>query len=75
MSAPRELRFDVFGRRMAVVDDARGRRVFLLGVDGKRRPVDVPVPPDLDEADIATWLGDLFHEAATGRHPEVLRLP
>lgn len=70
----RELRFEVFGRRMAVVDEGHGWRLWLTGAEGKRRPMDVAIPPGLDEIDVATWLGDIFHEAATPRHPDVRRL-
>lgn len=75
VSARREVRFDVFGRRMAVVDDGRGWRAFVLGADGKRRPADIAVPATLREEELATYLGDLFHEAATPTRPDVVRLP
>lgn len=67
----REHRFRVFGRAMAVVESAGGREVVLLGADGKRRPAGVPVPPELSATELATWLGDVFHEAATPRYPDV----
>lgn len=71
VSPPRELRFDVFGRRMAVRDDGRGWRVYVLGTEGKRRAADVVIPPGLEADAIGTWLADVFHEAATPRHPGV----
>lgn len=29
------------------------------------------IPDDLPEAEIPGWLGDIFHEAASPRHPDV----
>ena len=71
---PPTRRFSVFGRPMAVEPAAGGWQVFLLGPDGKRRPAGVSVPPELPEHELGIWLGDVFHEAATPRHPEVVPL-
>jgi hypothetical protein len=70
----RELHFDVFGRPMAAVRDARGWSLFHLGADGKRRRADAVIPPWLDDGEIADWLADLFHEAATPLRGDVVRL-
>lgn len=72
--ARRELRFDVFGRPMAAVRDARGWSLFHLGPDGKRRRAEAVIPPWLDDDAIAGWLADLFHEAATPARGDVVRL-
>ncbi|MFZ5656024.1 MAG: DUF7661 family protein [Pseudomonadota bacterium] len=68
-----EHRFDVFGRPMAVTRTAGGWRAFWLGNEGKRRPADLHVPAGLEPGELATWLADVFHEAATPRHPDVVR--
>ncbi len=38
------------------------------------RIYDVVIPDDLAEDEIAGWLDDIFHEAATERHPDVKRI-
>ncbi|WP_457851925.1 DUF7661 family protein, partial [Klebsiella grimontii] len=40
--------------------------------EGKFSPLaGVIIPDDLTEAEIPGWLGDIFHEAASPRHPDV----
>jgi hypothetical protein len=39
----RTLKFDVFGKIMIAEAAADGRRLFVLGADGKRSPATVPV--------------------------------
>lgn len=74
-AGPRVHRFSVFGRPMAVVGRGSGRELVHLGADGSHRPSGVPVPVDVEDDALATWLDDVFHESATPRHPEVLPLP
>ncbi|MCC6714332.1 MAG: hypothetical protein IT496_03810 [Gammaproteobacteria bacterium] len=69
------IRFEVFGQRMAVERSDGAWGLYALSDDGKRRAVhDVAVPPDLEESDLLTWLADIYHESASARHPDVLRL-
>jgi hypothetical protein len=74
-SARRELSFNVFGRLIAVVGSERGWEAFHLGPEGKRRRADVAIPRCIAEVELAACLADLFHEAATPRNSEVVRLP
>jgi hypothetical protein len=67
----REYRFNVFGKPVAVRATDGGWAAFYLGAEGKRRPADFVVPPDIDADGLRGWLADLFHEEATPRHPEV----
>ena len=69
------LTFDVFGKRMQVELCANGWRLFLLGADGKRSPLEASIPVFVTENELEQFLGDLFHENATSRHPYVRRLP
>jgi hypothetical protein len=73
---PGEIRLDVFGRMMTA-ERADGRwRLRDVGADGKRRPAnDVVVPGFVGEDELVQYLADVFHESATGRHPEVRRIP
>ena len=69
------IRFEVFGQQMAVERRDGAWRLYALSDDGKRRAVhDVVVPPDLEESELLTWLADIYHESASPRHPEVIRL-
>lgn len=67
--------FDVFGRRLTVERRREAWVVYAPAGDGKRRPAEgVVIPPDLPEADLASYLADLCHEWASAEHPEVKRL-
>ena len=70
----RELRFDVFGREIAVKETEEGLTATFVGGDGKSRPAGFPIPADLDEAEILGYLDDLFHESASAENPNVRRL-
>ncbi|TAK85204.1 MAG: hypothetical protein EPO12_03570 [Aquabacterium sp.] len=70
---PRPIRFDVFGRRVVVERRDGGWVAFYPGNDGKRRPADFVIPPDVADEELGQYLADLFHEAWSPRHPEVLR--
>jgi hypothetical protein len=75
MSGARQLKFDVFGQLMLVERIGGEWRLFRLGGDGKRSPLTDAVIPDwIEEGELATYLGDLFHEHATARNPAVTRL-
>lgn len=68
------IRFDVYGALMLVERDPSGWRLFRLGAEGKRSLVPVSIPEFIAEAEIAQFLDDLFHEAATPEHPAVTRV-
>ena len=69
------IRFDVFGKPMAVV---RGdNRWLLLSITdtGINSPVpDVEIPPDLEENELEQFLDDIFHEQASLENPAVIRI-
>jgi hypothetical protein len=65
---------DVFGKRMVVERQGASWQTYLVGDDGKRSPINVAIPDSLDEAELAQYFDDLFHEAATPWRPAVLRL-
>ena len=68
------LRFDVFGRDVAIVRTAEGWQAFYLGVEGKRRPArDIIVPSQIEESSLLQYLDDLCHEWATERNSRVKR--
>ncbi|GAB7261348.1 hypothetical protein DZS_26630 [Dickeya ananatis] len=38
------------------------------------RVYEIAIPDDMAEDEIPGWLGDIFHESATERHPDVKRI-
>jgi len=70
-----EYRFNAFGRLLAVVRKNDRWLVFVLGAEGKRRPADLHIPSALAADELAQYLGDLLHEAATPRYNEVVPVP
>jgi hypothetical protein len=61
-----ELRFEVYGRRIAVQSTETGRKCFLLGEEGKRRAApDIVVPDFVLDDELLQYLADLLHECAT----------
>lgn len=66
--------FDVFGRMMQAQRVDGRWQLFLVGAEGKKRPVpDVSVPPHLSANELLTFLEDLYHEFASTSHPSVRR--
>ena len=67
--------YDVFGRHWR---SAQGGcwQVFRADVTERKfsRMFDIAIPDDMPEDEIAGWLGDIFHEAATEHHPDVKRI-
>jgi hypothetical protein len=69
------IRFDVFGRILVVERFGDRWQAFDAGSDGKRSHADVVIPHFVEEAELAQYLDDLFHESATPQHNCVRRLP
>ena len=65
--------YDVFGRHIGV--QRQGECWLLFRVDLNERKCSplrgIIIPDDLPEAEIPGWLGDIFHEAVSPRHPDV----
>lgn len=72
---PGEIRLDVFGRMLAAEPKDGRWRLYDVGADGKRRPAtDVVVPDFVGDEALPQFLADLFHESASGQHPQVRRI-
>lgn len=69
-----ELRFNVFGKIVAVTGISGAWQAFYPGTNGTRGPADFIIPADIPEDGLAEYLADLFHEDATPQRPTVLRL-
>lgn len=70
----KELRFNIFGRHIAVTGEAGAWRAYYLGAEGKRRAADFIIPGDVAEPDLCEYLADLFHEHATPRNNSAAQL-
>ncbi|WP_145579630.1 hypothetical protein [Yersinia vastinensis] len=68
--------YDVFGRHIGVQREGGRWLVYRIDLTEQKssRLYDVIIPDDLSETEIPGWLDDIFHEAATVRHPEVRRI-
>lgn len=69
------IRLDVYGKPMLAERTTAGWQLYEPGADGKRRALNVVVPDFVTDDELVQYLDDLFHEAATPRHPSVRRIP
>jgi hypothetical protein len=69
------LRFNVFGKLIAISGEPGTWQAFYPGNDGTRRPANFVIPADITEDGLVEYLADLFHEDATPRRNTVERLP
>lgn len=69
----REIRFNVFGRVVAITATATSWQPFHVG-DGTRRPASFVTPDFVTEDELGQYLFDLFHESASPSNGEVTRL-
>ena len=67
--------YDVFGRHIGVQREGERWLIFRADLTERKfsRLYEVIIPDDLTETKIPGWLDDIFHEAATEKHPEVRR--
>ena len=68
------IKFNVFGTRVHIERRGKQWAAFYPGSDGKRRAADFVIAHDVQEDDLALYLGDLFHEDARPSHPDVSRV-
>jgi len=68
--------YNVFGRHIGVQRENDQWLVFRAELTERKlsRLHDIAIPDDMTEGEIAGWLSDNFHEAATERHPNVERI-
>ena len=70
-----EYRFNVFGRRVAIVRSGTGWNAYSLGNDGKRGPLGIEVPEFITAEELREYLADIFHESARPGYGDVVELP
>lgn len=66
--------FNVFGRIIAVERQGSDWSTWLVGGDGKRRPLELAVPSDVTADELAQYLYDIYHENATPSHGDVVEV-
>lgn len=68
------LRFNVFGRMVAIQREGASWQAYAVGADGKRSPAGFVVPEFVGEEEMEQYLFDLFHESATPGNGDVRRV-
>lgn len=68
--------YNVFGRHIGVKCEGGRWLVFRADLTERKfsRLYDIAIPDNMTEGEIVGWLGDIFHESATERHPDVKRI-
>jgi hypothetical protein len=69
------MRFNVFGRVLAVRRAGKAWRVYVIGMDGKLGEAGIVIPDFIAESDLEQYLADIFHEHARSGMDEVRRIP
>lgn len=68
--------YNVFGLHIGV--QRKNERWLIFRADLTERTFSrlygIAIPDDMTEGEIAGWLGEIFHEAATECHPNVERI-
>lgn len=71
----KSIKFNVYGRQVLISQKGHGWTAWYVGPEDKKRPAqDITVPTSITESEMTLYLGDLCHEWATERHPEVSRI-
>ncbi len=66
--------FNVFGRIIAMERSHGAWTGFQISPEGKRRPVELAVPSDIDRSELAQYLYDVYHEDATPTNGDVFEI-
>ena len=68
------MRFDVFGRIVAIQRNGESWEAYAVGLDGKLGPAGFVIPDFVAEYELEQYLADLFHESARPGRDDVRRL-
>ncbi|AXW64029.1 hypothetical protein CJO94_19875 (plasmid) [Ralstonia solanacearum] len=66
--------FNVFGRMMVIASVGSGWVCYWLGPEGKRRPAEISIPPDVTHGELSQYLYDIYHEDATPKNGDVFEV-
>ncbi len=67
-------RYKVFGRILDIQRQGSGWRCLQVANDGKRLPAAIVIPDFIEEAELAQYLFDVFHEEARPGQPDVVKI-
>lgn len=65
------MKLNIFGRLFGVARENDQWVLYSLGEGLKRRENDIPIPAELTQAEVVTFLADIFHEIATPDNSDV----
>jgi len=68
------MRFNVFGRILAIQRNGESWQAYAVGTDGKLGPAGFAIPDFVTEQELVQYLADLFHESARPGRDYVRRL-
>jgi hypothetical protein len=69
------IKFNVFGKEMSILKKGDEWQLFNESATGLRsRVYDVVIPSDLEPAELATYLDDIYHEYSSDIHPKVIEI-
>ncbi len=69
------MKYNVYGRKIEILQNDGKWVVFFLGSDGKKRPTqEIFIPSNIVENDLIIYLDDLLHEWATPGNDEIVRI-
>ena len=68
------IRFNVFGRVIAVRRDGDSWQAYAVGSDGKLGQAGIVVPDFIAEHELEQYLADIFHESARPGMSDVRRI-
>ncbi len=69
------MKLSIFGKKTIEVIKEESNWIIYELSEGKRaRSNDVVIPSEYAEDEVITFLGDLFHEAATPEFPDIRRI-
>ncbi len=68
--------YNVFGKLLGVKKSADGWQVFRVDLAGGKHPRlhEMVIPDFVNEEEILGWFDDIYHEAASNKHPQVFRV-
>lgn len=69
------LKFNVFGQHLSIIRKNQEWLLYNEPEYGMRsRIYDVVIPREMKEAELITYLDDIYHELSSEKHPKVERI-
>ena len=65
------MKLDAYGKRLEIRRENEKWLIYELGEGKKKRSNDIYIPSEYSEAEVISYLEDLFHERATPANPNI----